>query len=150
MDDEDIIKLNLDQERQEYMARLEAEQKEREPETTGPKKMGPGILLFSLALAFIQLGIEWLTLGTIGWILGAPISVLLWFMLRPYTKSLKSAKWILGSSLVTDSLPFIGLLPVDIVAIVYVFIKSRSALVEHLANLAEKRQKRPGPLQMAA
>ena len=151
MDDEDIIKLNLDQQRQEYMARLEADQEEREPETTGPKKMGFGLLLGALTLALIQLGIEWLTLGVLGWILAAPISVLLWFVMRPYTKSLKTAKWVLGSSLVADSFPFVGLIPIDIIAIIYVFIKSRSAFAEHIANMAEKfKNKRDQGDRMAA
>jgi hypothetical protein len=151
---EEIIQLNLDRERRAYQARELQRQDEKEAEENEekgrPKQMGWLILIFALALTSIQLGIEWLSLGTIGWMLAAPISVVLWFMLRPYTQRIKTAKFILNTSLIVDSLPIIGLLPVDIVAILYVFVKSRSALAQHLARLAEKRQKTHGPLPMAA
>ncbi len=149
--EEDIIKLNLDRQRRAYQARqLESEAEDEQSTAERPNQMGWIVFLIALAFTFTQLGIEAITGGTIGFILCAPISVVLWFMMRPYTKSLKAAKFIVGTSLVVDSLPFIGLLPVDIVAIIYVFVKSRSALAEHLANLAEKRQNKQEPLQIAA
>ena len=146
--EEDIIKLNLDRQRRAYQARqLEAEAEDEQSTAERPNQMGWIVFLIALALTFTQVGIEWLTLGTLGWILSAPISVILWFMMRPYTKSLKSAKFIVGTSLVVDSLPLIGLLPVDIVALLYVFIKSRSALVEHLANLAERKNNKQAEIE---
>jgi hypothetical protein len=142
MPDEDIIRLNLDQERQAYEAKLEEEQEAREPESTGPKKMGTGVFLFALILTFIQFAVEIPDAGLLGWVVAAPISILLWFLLRPYNKSLKSGRWILGSLLAWDAIPFISLIPVDIFAIIYVYVKSRSAVAEHLENLANKVKNR--------
>lgn len=151
---EGITRLNLDRQRRAYQVRqFESEAEDEESTTEKPNQMGWIVFLAALTLTFVQLGIEWLTLGAIGWMLAAPISVILWFMMRPYTKSLKAAKFIVGTSLVIDSLPFIGLLPVDILAIVYVFTKSRSALAQHLTTLAKRQQEKQEesePLQMAA
>jgi len=58
-------------------------------------------------------------------------------------KQLKSAKWVLETSLMADSSLIIRLLPADILAIVYVFVKLRKALVDYMAQITEKRQKIP-------
>lgn len=150
MDDE-IIRLNLDQQRREYQERLEMEQDEREAETTGPKKMGTGVFLIAMLLACLILGIEWLSWGTLGWLLAVPINIGSWFILRPYNKALKRGKWILGTSLVTDSFPFVGVIPVDMLGIIYVYLQSHSAAAEHLAKLSEKfKNRRNPPSQIAA
>lgn len=143
-----IVQQNLELTRElERQANQEAEDHGTKDK---PKKMGWVVLFIALTLTFVQLGIEWLTLGMIGWILAAPISFILWLMLRSYTKQLEHAKWILNGSLISVSLPFIGLLPIDILAILYVFVKSRKALVEYLARINEKKQETPEALPEAA
>ncbi|KKU55538.1 MAG: hypothetical protein UX77_C0010G0029 [Parcubacteria group bacterium GW2011_GWA1_47_11] len=138
MTDEDVIKLNLSRERRDYEEKMLKEQTEREFEETKPKKMPTVILFSALFLSMIQIGIEGLTLGTLGWIISAPINGGLYLVLRPYSKYLKTFKWLPGASMVISSLPLIGLIPADILAIFFVYFMSRSALASHLAQAAEK------------
>ncbi len=127
MDDELEIKNELEIERAAERMETEAGQESPPPQQ---KRMGILIFLISLFLMLLQTGVEWLTAGTIGWFVGVLISILLFVMLRPYTKSLKRAKFFMNSSLVIDAIPVIDLIPIDIVALVFTFVKSRSKLLQ--------------------
>lgn len=126
MADDEITRLQLDQDRIEYQRRLEAEQEQREPDSTKqPRMMGWGILLFSLFLILIQTGIEWATAGTVGWFIGAPISLILWFILKPYRESMKDARRFLDLTLFWTAIPLVDVLPMDLIGVIFAFIVSR-------------------------
>lgn len=150
--DEDMIKLNLDQERQEYQARLQEEQEERESGTTGPEKMGLLLFLPLLFLCVIGDLIDIFTVGTIGWLVGIFIDVILLVTTGLSKSGRKQFKRILIGA-VADSFPFVAFLPFRSVFLIWAFIKSRSEAAQYLAEMAEKiknRKNRSDTEQIAA
>ncbi len=136
--EEEEIQYTLAQHQRESLAQAEREEEQKEKESNAPKKMGWGVFSLAMTLAFLILGLEWIDLGTLGWMVAIPINLISWFILRPYNKSLKRGKWILGSTLITDSFPIIGLLPIDMIGIIYVFVVSRSNFAQHLEKLTQR------------
>lgn len=135
--EEDIIRLNLDQERQAYQARLEAEQEEREPGTTGPQKMG--LIFFIGGLFFCVIGdlIDFFTAGTIGWLIGLFIDTALLVMFGLSKAGRKQLKRMLVG-LVGESFPIIATLPLRTIFLIWAFIKSRSKIVAEATSVAQK------------
>jgi len=150
--DEDMIRLNLDQERQAYQARLQEEQEEREQGTTGPAKMG--LLLFLPLLLLCAIGdiIDIFTAGTIGWIVGLFIDAILLISIGLNRGGRKQFKRILVGAL-GDSIPFLAFFPFRSGFLIWAFMKSRSEATQHLAEMAEKiknRKNRNNTGQIAA
>ncbi|GEM_PF-4825653 len=135
--EEDIIKLNLDRERQAYQARMEAEQEEREPGTTGPEKMS--LLLFLPLLFICVIGdlIDIFTVGTIGWVVGLFIDAILLIATGLSRAGRKQFKRILIGA-AADSFPLVAFLPFRSIFLVWAFIKSRNEKAQYLAEMAEK------------
>ena len=109
-----------------------AAQKNLETEKSASKKplkrMGWGKFLLGLVLIIIQAVVDWLGVGIIGFLVGGPISLILWFMIRPYKKSLGSSYWFLNGSLIADAIPFIDLVPIDLLFWPMAFYVSRRAI----------------------
>jgi len=139
--DEDMIKLNLDQERQAYQARLQEEQEEREPGTTGPEKMSLLLFLPLLFLCVVGDLIDIFTAGTIGWGIGLFIDAVLLISTGLSKSGRKQFKRILIGA-VADSFPFVAFLPFRSIFLVWAFIKSRSEAAQHLAEMGEKIKNR--------
>jgi hypothetical protein len=146
---EDIIRLNLAKERQEYQAQQAAQEKEGASEV---KRMGWGILIRGILLTLIQLGISWiadavgatgvgLVVSALCWVAGAGISVILYFLLRPYRDSIKEIRFWINLSLVLNAIPLIDSVPFDLIGIAYAFAKSRSHIVQKIASYAAKAER---------
>src|SRR5258708_36504937 len=96
----------LERVRRADQMRLEAleEQESEQPEV---KKMGWGIFISALSLMLLQtllvylgiIGAETIILYILGWILGAIISGISWFILRPYKKSMRGAAKVMNWAL---------------------------------------------------
>lgn len=152
---EDFIKLNLDQARQEYQAQLQVEQEARESEPM-IKQMGWGIFSLGIFLIIVQILLAWLAdlagltgigliISVICWVLGALISVILFFLMRPYKDSIKEFKIFYDLSLFFDGIPILDSIPLDLFTWIYAFIKSRSKIIQkvasHIPNALEKIEK---------
>ncbi|HZZ99618.1 MAG TPA: hypothetical protein VFK07_02845 [Candidatus Paceibacterota bacterium] len=102
---------------------------ERQAETSAPskpvKRMGWVIFLLGLILIIVQTFVDWLGVGIVGFLIGGPISLILWLMVRPYRKSLGSLYWLLNSSFIIDAIPFLDIIPVDFVFWIAAFFVSR-------------------------
>lgn len=134
MDDEDIIKLNLDQERQAYQAQLEAEREQEEPSTEEPdKKMG--LLFFLAALFFSVIGdlIDFFTAGTIGWLVGLFIDGILILMFGLSQSGRKQFKRM-AIAFVGESIPIVAILPLRTIFLIWSFVGSRSKIIKKVEN----------------
>ncbi|HVZ11121.1 MAG TPA: hypothetical protein VG941_01745 [Candidatus Paceibacterota bacterium] len=119
-------------------------------ETPQPvKRMGWLVFLAALFLILIQLLLNWLAtltaatavgliVSVICWVADVGISAILFFLTRKYRKSMREARVLWDISLVIDAVPFIGDFPLDLVALIYAFIKSRSKVVQHITAKAEQ------------
>ena len=143
--DEDMIKLNLDQERQAYQAQLEAEQEEREPGTTGPKKMG--LIFFAIAgiLCVVADVIDFFTGGTIGWFIGLFVDGILLLMFGLSSAGRKQFKRIIGG-LVGESFPIIATLPLRTIFLCWAFISSRSKIARKVEDRVEHQIYKAAPV----
>ena len=107
--EEDLIRLNLDQERQEYTARLAAEQEEAEEGSTSPvKRLSGGVFLLVLIISVMADIAEALTLGTLGWFIGSAVDLVLLFIFGFSIK--KQMKSVVLVSLV-ELIPGLDILP---------------------------------------
>ncbi|HWA64527.1 MAG TPA: hypothetical protein VG866_01580 [Candidatus Paceibacterota bacterium] len=113
------------------------------------KRMGWLVFIASFFLILIQLALAWvgtaaaatavgLIVTVICWVADVGISVILFFLTRKYRKSMREARILWDISLVIDAVPFIGDFPLDLIALVYAFIKSRSKTIQHIAAKAEQ------------
>ena len=143
---EDLIRLNLEQERREYQEQQAIEQAQNTPDV---KRMGWGVLIGGLLLTLIQVGLSWLADATAAtgvglvvsafcWAGGGIISVILYFLLKPYRESIKEIRLWVNLSLVLNAIPFVDSIPFDVIAISYAFVKSRSHIVQKLASYADR------------
>lgn len=135
--DEDVIKLNLEQQRQEYQARIQAEQEKQESEKLEPKKMG--LVFFIAALFFSVIGdlIDFFTGGTIGWLIGLFIDAILALMFGMSSSGRKQfKKMVVG--FVGESIPFVAMFPFRTITTIWSFISSRSKIAKKLTSVAQK------------
>jgi hypothetical protein len=104
-----------------------------EPEKPPLKRMSVGLLISSLLLTLIQVAVTWFTGDTLGLILTIPISIGLYFMLRPYRKSMGQGVWLANKlALIFDSV--FDFIPIDIVTIIWAFVSSRSKLIQKVTH----------------
>ena len=121
--------------REQIAAEREAEGNQ-EPEVN---RMGWGIFAIGLGLTLLQAVIVdasavSVVLYILGWLAGVAISAILWLILRPYKKSMREANVIVNIALVADALPFLDIFPIDVIALIYAFAKSRSKIVQKVAK----------------
>ena len=135
--DEDMIKLNLDQERQAYQARLQEEQEEREPGTTGTEKMGLLLFLPLLFLCVIGDLIDIFTAGTIGWLIGLFIDGILLITIGLTRAGRKQFVRVL-IGVFGDSWPFLAIMPFRTAGLVWAFISSRSKIAKKVSSVTKK------------
>ena len=134
--------LESDRARDQIKAEKEEQEKQNQPEV---KRMGWGIFILTFLLMLIQMGLGWLAIAVgvtivalivsfICWVAGAAISGIIWLILRPYRASMKEASLFLKLSLVFDAIPGANSIPVDVLALIYAFMKSRSKIAQKLSS----------------
>ena len=132
------IEYQLAIERLRYQQQL-AEQAKLAATENQPPKLGWGVFLLALFLTIIQLGVTWLTGDTLGLILTIPISIGLFFMLRPYRKSMGETAWFANIiALVFDGL--FDFIPFDILTLIWAFLASRNQTLQKLAHTASPKR----------
>ncbi len=132
--DEDVIKLRLDQERQEYMARLEAEQEERESVPRNSSGMSWLLFLPLLIMCAASDILDVFTAGTIGWVAGLFVDGVLLLAVGLNKAGRKQFKRILVGAL-GDSIPIIAFLPLRSIFLIWAFIKSRNETAQRVSNI---------------
>jgi len=133
--DEDDVKLKLRQERRDYQAQLEAEQDipTKQPE----KKMGIFFFLIGLWLSIVGDLIDFITAGTIGWLVGLVIDAILLLMFGLSKSGRKQFKRVL-IAVIGESIPFINMLPFRTIVMIWSFTKSRSKIARKVDDRANK------------
>lgn len=113
---------------QERQAADEKDQKEEQEKN----KMGWGVFLLTLPLSIIADTIEIITLGTLGWFIGLGIDFIL-FLILGFTRAGRKQWKKLISALLAESVPFINVLPIRTIMLIWSFMASRSKLLEMLS-----------------
>ena len=141
---EEQNQINLERSRA-LQDKFQQENQAQQPEEPGIKRMGWGVFIIGFVLILLQVAIVDLSAATfflyvLGWLLGAILSVLLYFLKRPYKKSMKEASWMMDIILAGNLIPFIDILmdifPIGVIVWIYVFIKSRSKTIQKIAHKA--------------
>ncbi len=136
LDEDDMIKLRLDQERR--ADQLQAEKKAQESPTAKPKeKMGLIFFLTALFLSIVGDLIDFFTGGTIGWFVGLFIDAILALMFGLSKSGRKQFKRM-AIALVGESIPIIDMLPLRTIFLIWSYIKSRSKIIENIDSAAHK------------
>ncbi len=141
---EDVIKLNLDQERRAYQDQLQAEQEQNESEAPEPKKMG--LIFFLVALFFSVIGdlIDFFTGGTIGWLIGLAIDGILALMFGMSSSGRKQFKKM-AIGFVGESIPFVAMLPFRTITTIWSFVSSHSKIIKKIGDKVEHQIHKTGP-----
>lgn len=144
--EEDTIRLNLSQERQAYELQLQAEQEEREPDPTKPtEKMGFFFFVAGLLLCVVGDLIDFFTGGTIGWLVGIFIDLILLAMFGMSRSGRGQIKKIL-IAVVGESIPVVDMLPLRTIFLCWSFIKSRSKIANVIDKGFNSRASGAGPV----
>ncbi|MEK7507417.1 MAG: hypothetical protein AAB585_02685 [Patescibacteria group bacterium] len=136
MTDEERVKYELELDRLRYQRELAAEQAEEQSKQK-QAKMGWGIFLIALLLSLVADAIELFTLGTIGWLVGLFIDLILFLMLGFTAAGRKQfKKWIWGPLI--EKIPFLNTIPfIRAGFLIWSFVSSRSQLVQKVGTAAK-------------
>lgn len=129
MTDEERVKYELELDRLRDRQAQEAGQAEQQSKQK-QAKMGWGVFLIALLLSLLADAVELFTLGTIGWLVGLFIDLILFLMLGFTAAGRKQfKKWIWGPLI--EKIPFLNALPFLRAAfLIWSFVASRSQLVQ--------------------
>ena len=135
-DNEDIIRLNLEQARQQDQAQLAAQQEEEG--VTQPQEKMSGVFFFAaLTLSVIGDLIDFFTGGTLGWLTGLAIDAILALMFGASNSGRKQLKKM-AIAFLAETIPFIDVLPFRTIFTIWSFVSSRSALAQKVASKISK------------
>lgn len=120
-------------ERMRYQKLLEAEKTGQEEQV----KMGWGIFLIALVLGLLADIVELFTLGTIGWLFGLFIDLVLFLMLGFTAAGRKHfKKWIWGP--LAEKIPFFNTIPLMRAGfLIWSFMASRSSKLKVVSNISQ-------------
>lgn len=136
MTNEERVKYELELDRLQDRQAQAAGQAEQ-PLKQKQAKMGWGIFLIALLLSLLADAIELFTLGTIGWLVGLFIDLILFLMLGFTAAGRKQfKKWVWGPLI--EKIPFLNAIPfIRAGFLIWSFVSSRSQLVQKVGAAAK-------------
>ena len=134
-----------EEEQIQYQLQLDRLQHEqmRTRDTTRPAplpaspRMSGGIFLVALILSIGADALEIITVGTVGWLAGIFVDLVL-LVLLGFSKGARKQWRKLLTALIGESLPVISILPLRTIMVIWSFLSSRSAILRSLAPSAHK------------
>lgn len=146
MDNDRDLEMQLEYDRAQYQRGQQenlAQQQEQAPPQ--PPKMGWFIFGSALILCLIADAIDAGTAGTIGWLIGIFIDLILLLILGLSSSAKKQwKKWVGG--LVGETIPFVAALPLRTGFLIWAFIASRPQMIGKIAKILKVASKIPSPI----
>lgn len=134
MTHEEEVRMQLEQDRAWHQKMQEESYARQQAEQPQSEKMGWGIFLPALFLCVVADLIDAFTAGTIGWLIGIFVDLLLLLMLGLSGSARKQwKKWLTG--LAGESIPIIDALPLRSGFLLWSFISSRSEKLQEVSRI---------------
>ena len=149
MPPDDQYYYDLAYERAQYdrlmQAELARQQQEQQQEEIEKNKMSWFVFMPCIALSILADVVEIFTVGTLGWLLGIFVDIILLLVLglsRSGRKQFK--KWLVALGL--ESIPFVAFLPFRTLSIIWAFVSSRPKLMAIVQKGLAVASKIPSPI----